>query len=388
MLHIISEKPPDDIDIFNRDYDGYTIYCPEILAHWVIELVYEKNWKLSDLLILLQSKFIDSTYILTLEGAKIINEINNNCNVLLYDFDTKILYKSDLISNNLHSLNINDIMLDYKLQEFFNPITRSIYINLEKPDQKITKGQIVTNNTCHVFSSNKNYCSLSVPESSSSDGEELYELNINFVKKMNGSPKEQTMKFWVHPMCPSDFIRKMVQVMSDDNYFKNITQSEYDAITPDELRLYSKEALLAYTLAKFKDNEPSNNMSFSRDLIEKAVIMEEEMRLSEKVQNEFARIEASFEDKDWMDYALEIQIKVAKKLVGDVYSDEFAHAVRLTNTDHIPHWKRFNRASRGYFQVPNLSNNCLLWDPNINNYVWLHQVLKDKKSVIIASSSS
>lgn len=118
--------------------------------------------------------------------------------------------------------------------------------------------------------------------------------------------------------------------------------------------------------------------------------MEEKLRLSKEGQARFAAVEAGISGRDWMDVALDMQHEIARELVGEARAVEFAHLVRFTPTNNIPHWKRYNRADRGHLQIGNPYTDCILYNSkSTENYTTMGELLDvSHRTVIIASSGS
>jgi len=118
-----------------------------------------------------------------------------------------------------------------------------------------------------------------------------------------------------------------------------------------------------------------------------AIKKEENYRLSVEGQQQFTEAELKWTE-DWLDVAEKKQKSIAEELCPENPID-FLNCVRYCHNNYIPHWKKFNRAGRGYFKINNNAQNCLLYDMINNIEIDLKSVLScHNKTVIIASSVS
>lgn len=244
---------------------------------------------------------------------------------------------------------------------------------------------------CEVYSANVNYCSIHAPKpSSSSVPLSLLKVGIIF----NGQC-ECAMNLWLHPACPFEVIRTIIEIESDPSYFINKTRETIRQFDPNIILMLSKDALLRlnlhflHTAAKYA-RAP---VQYPLDLIEKAVMLEEAARLSPETQAIFHEIEKNPTNiySDWIDYATEIQYQVAIDLVGIFAARKFVNQVRFTATAHVPHWKKYNRAGRGFLELGrNYTDSLLLHLQHTPTFICtsVNNITQNGVTIFLSSSAT
>ena len=86
-----------------------------------------------------------------------------------------------------------------------------------------------------------------------------------------------------------------------------------------------------------------------------------------------------------MDVVAELQLKIAREF----YPQDPLRFLALTRTTYADvHWKKYNRADRGYFPLDSPAIDVTLFQPVTDTYTNLSNLLTDGKTVIVATSIS
>lgn len=121
---------------------------------------------------------------------------------------------------------------------------------------------------------------------------------------------------------------------------------------------------------------------------------EEELRLSEEVQAEYAAVEVDGSDSDWMDVTDELQRAVAREFGATARTEAAAlHAMRQAAANAIrgftPLYVRFQRAREGDLTIGERLRDCPLLDLHMQPTT-LHKAVAAGKRVscVLAGSYS
>lgn len=186
-----------------------------------------------------------------------------------------------------------------------------------------------------MFTLDPNYCSLFYPE-----GGTIKVFPKTFVLENDNFLKTQVATLYIAEACPEHVI---------GSYLQDLVRKE----------------------------EPAS------DLVLAALEKEEELRLSEKVQEEFAEIEKTRIGYDWIDHVAKLQKVVAKTFVPEDQVLSFVKSMQQASGNQ--HWKKYNRAALGFNIVGQISPNVIL--KKSGKEMMLHDVL-GPKTVLVASSYS
>jgi hypothetical protein len=247
---------------------------------------------------------------------------------------------SETISSRLYYFDIDTLTLFPLIDDILN-IDPSIALHLAAANKK-------------YYSDNISYCSTMSPDTCGTNDQSNVQHNIIFfVKNTYGTLTDEILTLYTHKQTKmKDFI-------------KFIAMRCRHMIAPPKHTCYPLSLRI------------------------EAVKREEEERKSDKIQEAFTKAETSW-DIDWLEVALELQTNIAKSLCPEDH-ENFLQCVRYCPNEHIPHWKKFNRAGRGYFSLGSSLQDCLLFDATSSDskQASLSSLLiKGVKTVIIASSVS
>lgn len=173
-------------------------------------------------------------FIKTLTGKTITVLINSN--MTMFEVKTAILHKEG-IPHDQQRLIFAGLQLDDELTVGYYKITHNSTVHLVL---RLRGGMH------HISSGRTDYCSTTLPEQNLDPQEPktiLADFTINY--KLDNLPK--TITFFLHPKCPPEIIMNMINMETDDKYFDNLTNEEFQSIDKNLLELLSRNALLRYT---------------------------------------------------------------------------------------------------------------------------------------------
>lgn len=293
----------------------------------------------------------------------------------------KILVNTNMIINEIVGSNsvaiYNDAVLYPYVRLSHYAITNNHTINIvEMPMQQ--------HYTC-----DKNYVSIYPDIVNSSNVDAILMINVNIICE-NLFGIQTCLSIWISPLCQFLKIKNYIYMCADDTFF-NYNNSE---LSERELMLLPADVRYRYKYRhRYNKQSKPNSTFFSKELIERAVKREEQIRLSIPNQIIFYNIEKENKDysqyRDWIDRATEIQYIVALECVGIFKAKQFVEKVRYTDLENYhPHWKKYNRAGRGFNSIGNYYPDTILLPINASNgsYTHLKKIVSKNKSVLIASS--
>lgn len=128
----------------------------------------------------------------------------------------------------------------------------------------------------------------------------------------------------------------------------------------------------------------------SQTTIDSALILEEKLRLSPEIQNKMYQAEKS-SDIDWICIVSNLQKNIAEKFCPncELCRDKLLHKIRTAESTIVPHWRKYNRASRGHFGLGSEIIDCILINANNHQPLMLSDYVSTvKPTVLIAGSIS
>jgi hypothetical protein len=282
---------------------------------------------------------------------------------------------SDIVGSNSVAI-YNDAVLYPHVRLSYYAITNKHTINVvEIPIQQ-------------YYTCDKNYVSIYPDIENSSNIAATKMININIICE-NLFGIQTCLSIWISPSCQFSKIKDYIFMCVDNTFFNNNNNYELSA---RDLMLLPADVQQRY---KYRLNKnANNNLIFDKKIIKRAVKREEQIRLSIPNQIIFYNIEKGNKDysqyRDWIDRATEIQYIVALECVGIFKAKQFVEKVRYTDLeDYQPHWKKYNRAGRGFNSVRNYYPDTILLPINASSngsYTHLKKIVSKNRSVLIASS--
>jgi len=291
----------------------------------------------------------------------------------------------------IYQLNLYGICLENgNTLDYYEICNNSIFyvVKVSSPTSKIY----------YIKSSDTNYCSTKVPDQNVQSDSPISITKINFIKKTLDVYHHESIVLYHHPDCPITQIETIFLAETNNDFFDDLEiLREMEPL----IKLFSRDALLRYVtkLLEFKKKEDKSVQKscgcskeiFNQNNIDRALALEEKIRLSTGIQLEFNKAEGSF-DRDWLDVVTKIQLDISQKFTK--YSitkcnscvQKFLGLMRTTTSSIVPHWRKYNRASKGYFYVDTPVTDCVLYSSG--NYRSLRDFTRSGIHVIISGSIS
>ncbi len=230
----------------------------------------------------------------------------------------------------------------------------------------------------YIEKDNINYCSTMLPKSEAIPQSLISLCNtkkLTFLKLLSGAYHVHNLILYHHMDCPVSVIKDIARTEMNPDYLINDNKL---------LGMLSKDAILKHISIKKKGTSSQSDLL---PIVEQAIQLEEATRLSEEWQQKFEKAEKSTSIIDWMDVAVDLQRYVALKFVTEDRIEELINLMRTVIVKNPPHWRKYNRAARGEFQVDQVARDTLLWDSHNCSYTTLLQELENNNHTVIVSGS-